>query len=464
MKNIRKSFVISALLLALPNVIQNLITNLAALVDNLMVGGLQEHAIAGVTITNQIVFIITIVMFGIGGTAGIFIPQYKGIGDQQKMTEVFKISLGLSFVFGVFFFLVMNLIPEVILGFFATEEATIYEALSYLRFVQYTLLVLPVSFAIGSAFRFCGHVKIPMYLAMITVGVNTFLNVGLIHGNFGMPAMGVEGAALGTLIARVVELVVLLVLTHVVNSPVKLKLHRFFQLEPQMIKVFLQKGYGLVLNEFLWAFGVQTLAVIYTMRISENIAAMSISSTFSKLIWVGMAGMGVVFALYLGEHLGRGEFEQARRDARRLKKLSLYVGMTLAVLVFLISIPLVRFYQVDPEIIRTGQILLLINVGFSWVHYFNVSCYFILRAGGDTKGVLLIDSVFTWLVMIPVAFATRNFGLWMPIHFFLVQLLEIVKGVVAHGLYRKGKWLNNLTVRETKGESQLDEVVDQVVC
>jgi|GEM_PF-1080244 len=459
----KKSFVLGALLLALPNIIQNLITNLAALVDNLMVGGLQEHAIAGVTVVNQVVFIFTIVMFGIGGTAGIFIPQYKGIGNEQKMTEVFKISLVLSLVFGIVFFVIMGVIPEVILSFFARDAETISEALSYLQFIRYTLLVLPISFAIGSAFRFCGHVKIPMYLAIVIVAISTFLNVGLIHGHFGMPAMGVQGAALGTLVARLVEMVILVLLTRYVLSPVKISFRRFFKLEGVMFKSFIQKGYGLILNEFFWVFGMQTLAVIYTMRISENIAAMSISSTFAKLIWVGMGGMSVVFSIYLGEHLGRDDFDGARRDARRLKFLSACLGLVLASMVLLLSTVLIGLYDVDPEVMRTGRLLLMVSVSFSWLYYLNSSYYFILRSGGDTKGVLLIDSAFTWVIMIPVAFALRGFGLFMPVHFLLVQSLEFVKHGIAYRLYKKGSWLNNLTIVEEKGEVDIDEATDQMV-
>ena len=442
----KKSFMIGALLLALPNMLQNLVTNLAALVDNLMVGGLQEHAIAGVTITNQVIFIFTLVLFGIGGTAGIFIPQYNGIGNKKKVTEMFKISLLFSVLFGTIFFLIMQFIPELILGFFATNPATMSEAISYLRFIQYTLLILPISLAIGNAFRFCGYVKIPMYLAIITVILSTFLNFGLIHGNFGMPAMGVEGAALGTLIARVVELVIFIILTKYMKTPIKIQIRTFFNLKGAMLKSFIQKGYGLVLNEFFWAFGFQTLTVIYTMRLSEHIAAMSIASTFGKLIWVGMAGLSAVFSIYLGEHLARNNFDNAIRDAKKLKTMAAFLGIILGAFVFILSLFLIDFFDVSPQILRTGQILLLINIGFSPLTYLNVSYFFILRAGGDTKGVLIIDSLFSWVIVIPAAFMIGRFGLLLPIHFFLVQLFEFAKFGVAHRLYRKGEWLNNLTI------------------
>jgi len=442
----KRSFIIGAFFLALPNILQNLVTNLAALVDNLMVGGLQEHAIAGVTITNQIVFIFIGILFGISGTAGIFITQYNGIGNEKKVTETFKISLIISIVISVIVFLTMQFAPELVLRFFATNPETKAEATAYLRFIQYTFLILPISLSIGNAFRFCGFVKIPMYIAIITVSLSTFLNFGLIHGNLGMPALGVTGAALGTLIARVVELVIFLVLTVYIKSPIKLQISTFFKLKSDMFKTFLQKGYGLVLNEFFWAFGFQTLTVIYTMRISENIAALSIATTFSSLIWVGMGGMNVVFSIYLGGHLGRNDFDKAKDDAKRLKTISSFMGLTLGTVVFIISLFLVDFFDVAPEVLRTGQIILLISVGFSWLHYLNASYFFILRAGGDTKGVLIIDSLFSWAVMIPAAFVIGRFGLPLPIHFFSVQLFEFAKFGVARRLYSKGTWLNNLTI------------------
>ena len=442
----KRSFIIGALLLALPNILQNLVTNLAALVDNLMVGGLQEHAIAGVTITNQVIFIFTVLLFGVSGTAGIFITQYNGIGNEKKVTETFEISLIFSIIIAAIFFLVMLFVPEVILGFFASNPYTMSEALSYLHFIQYTILILPISLSIGNAFRFCGYVKTPMYIAVITVSLSTFLNYGLIHGNLGMPAMGVEGAALGTLIARAVELVIFVALTIYIKSPIKINLSTLFKLERSMLKTFVQKGYGLVLNEFFWASGMQTLMVIYTMRISENIASMSIATTFSNLIWVGMGGMSVVFSIYLGGHLGRSEFEKAQQDADKLKSISALMGISLGIITFIVSLFLVDFFNVAPVVLRTGQIVLLISVGFSWLNYLNASYFFIMRAGGDTLGVLIIDSLFNWVIMIPAAFIIGRFGLLLPVHFFLVQLFEFAKFGVARQLYKKGTWLKNLTV------------------
>ena len=441
----RKKYIIGVLLLALPNILQNLVTNMASMVDNLMVGGLQEHAIAGVTITNQVVFVFMIVLLGIGGTAGIFIPQFNGVGNNKKVTEAFKVSLVFSVIFSVAFFIIMFFVPEFILGFFATDPATIAEAMSYLRFIRYTFLILPISLAIGSGFRFIGHVKIPMYMSFIAVAINTTLNFGLIHGNFGLPALGVQGAALGTLISRLVELIIFIVLTIYIKSPIKLQLRSFFTLEKSMFKMFVEKGYGMVSNEFFWAFGMQVVSIIYTQRMSENIAAMSIASTFSQMMFIGMGGISVVFSIYLGKHLANNAFDLAKRDARRLKAISVVMGLSLGITVFIASLFLTGFFDVAPETLRTGMTILLINVVFSWLYYLNASYFFILRAGGDTKGVLIMDSFFTWVIMIPAAFLIGRFGLILPIHFLLVQLFEFIKCGLAHRRYRKNEWLNNLT-------------------
>jgi len=441
----KKSFLLGVILLALPNMLQNLVTNLASLIDNLMVGSLQEHAIAGVTVTNQVVFIFTIVLFGIGGAAGIFIPQFKGIGNEAKMTEVFKISLIFSMILSIIFFFAMLIFPENVLRIFAQNPYDIAAAMDYLRFIKYTFLILPISLAIGNAYRLSGFVKIPMYLAFITVGINTVLNIGLINGNFGLPAMGVEGAALGTLLSRILEFIIYILLTKIIKSPVKIKILTLFTIEKSLFRAFIQKGYGLVLNEFFWAFGVQALTVIYTMRLSENIAAMSIAQTFGKLVWVGMGGISVVFSIYLGDHLGRSEFNEAKTVARKLKIISSFTGITLGLIVFAISFFLIGLFNVEPHILRTGQIILAITVGFSWINYLNSSYFFILRAGGDTKGVLIIDSFYTWLITLPAAFLIGQLPIVMALHFFIMQFSEIGKLIVAHRLYKKGTWLKNLT-------------------
>jgi len=441
----KKSLVLTTLMLAVPSIVQQLMTNLAQMADMLMVGQLQETAIAGVTITNQVFFIFMIVLFGIGGTAGIYLTQYHGAGNHEKMNEVFRLSLVFSMGAGALFYVLMHVFPTFILGFFAHDPAVIADAMAYLRYLRYTFLMLPIALMITNGFRFSGYVRLPMYLSMGTVLVGVILNFGLIHGNLGFPALGVAGAGLATLITRALEAFVAILLTFVLDTPIKMKVLQLFKLSKALLLDFIQKGYGLVLNEFFWAFGIQALTVIYTQRISANIASLSIAQTLGNMIFVGMGGMSVAFSILIGEHLGKDEFVEAKVTAKRMLKISALIGLAFGAIVFMLSFPIFGLYDVAPETIETARLLLLINALFSWQYYMNAGLYFTLRSGGDTKSVVLVDSGFNWAIMMPIAFMLGRFGLLLPLHFLLIQFLEFLKFYVGLRQVRKGIWLRNLT-------------------
>lgn len=443
--NKKRSIFITALAFGIPNILQNLVVNLSQMMDNLMVGSLQEYAIAGVTITNQLFFIFTITLFGIGGTAGIFIPQFKSIGNHRKMTDIFHISLLFNLLMGAIFFLAMTVIPTPLFRIFAMDAETIANAHEYLDFIRFTFLLFPFSVAIGDAFRFSGLIKIPMYVSMMTVALNIFFNYIFIFGNFGMPAMGVAGAGLGTLMARIAELGIYLFLTIKIPSPVKLFKPGAFSFEKSLLIQFIQKGYGLVFNEIFWSLGMQILTVIYTRRESHNIAAMSISGSFTRLIFIGMGGMSVAFSLILGESLGQNRFEDAKRDAGKLLKLSTMLGLVLGIGVLVISYLLIDVYEVTLETRHMAERIIWVNVAFSWLYYLNSGYYFTLRSGGDTKSVLLIDSGFVWVITIPLAFIIGRLDLLLPIHFLIIQFNEVLKWAIAKKMLQKGIWLQNLT-------------------
>ena len=444
---IRKEFYLSALFLALPNIIQQLVTNFSQMVDNVMVGSLQEVAIAGVTITNQIFFIFLVVLLGFGATGGIFISQYRGIKNDEKVTEVFRVILLFSLGLGVIFFLIMHFTPELVLQIFAKDPATIDSALSYIQYIKYTFLIFPISMAIAASYRYISLVKIPMYISIITVIISMSLNYVLIYGHFGFPALGVPGAAIGTLIARIVELLIFLILTRKLDTPIKITLKKMFSFELYILKNFINKGYGLITNEFMWALSIQILTVIYTQRISENIAAMSIANVMMNMVFIGMGGMSVAISIIIGDHLGQGKFEKAKEDAKKLIKLGAVLGIALGLVVLGASFFITMLYDVNPDTLRTARIIILITTFFSGVYYLNACIFFIIRAGGDTKGVLIMDSGFNWVVFLPLAFIIGKFIPVMYIHYLVVQFINLIKFATARYMYKKYNWLNNLTVQ-----------------
>lgn len=442
----RKNFYLYILSLALPNIIQQLITNISQLVDNLMVGRLNEIAIAAVSITNQVFFVFTIVLLGLGAAGGIFITQYKGARKEEKITEVYRIILLFNIVIGMIFFVVLTLFPVEVYSLFVKDMSTINSALEYIAFIKYTFLIYPISIAIGTSFRYYGLVKISMYVVMISVLVNVILNYLLIYGNFGFPALGVYGAGMATFISRVVEMSIFIFLTYRLTTPVFTKVRQIFNFEKQILKNFLNKASGLVTNEFLWALGLQVTTVIYTQRITENVAAISISSVLTNLIFVGMGGMSIAISIVVGSSLGQNKFDIARKDSKKIILMSSLIGLFLGVSVFIFSFIITQFYQVSPETIKTARTMIFISASFSWLYYLDASIFFTLRAGGDTRSVLIMDSGFSWVVVVPVAFIIGLFPIYMPFHFFLVQLLDIIKLMIARHRYRKNTWLNNLTI------------------
>jgi len=299
---------------------------------------------------------------------------------------------------------------------------------------------------------------LPLYISLVTVALNVVLNYLFIFGNGGFATMGVVGAGLATLIARILEAVIYIAMTFILRTDIKTLPTQVFSFEKELLVNFVKKGYGLVANEFFWSLGMQTLAVLYTKRISENIAAMSISNAIGNMIFVGMGGMSVAISIILGKHLGQGKFQEAKNDARKLRKYTSLTGLFLGVCVFLLSFLLFNFYDVAPQTLMNARYLLAITASFSFLFYLNASYFFILRAGGDTKSVLFMDAGFVWLVVIPSAFLVGRTSVVLPVHVLLINFLEFAKYLIARWLCNKDTWLRNLTVSE--GEEKLpDEAV-----
>lgn len=442
-----KKFYLSALALALPSILQQLVTNLSQMADNLMVGHLAETSIAGVAITNQIFFIFLIVTFGFGAVGGIFITQYKGANKLDKVTEVFRVEIIFAFCWGLLFFLILNFFPENVLGLLVKNDATVQEGLQYVSFIKYTFLLYPISLMIGSAYRFLGHVKLAMYVAFITVIIGIFLNWVFIYGNLGMPAMGVKGAALGTLIMRIIELSIFIVLTLKLATPIKLHILKVFSFGKEIVKNYIDKAVALIANEFFWALGFQINVIFYTKRISENIAAYSIANVMISLIFIGMGGLSIAISIKLGNSLGQNKFERAKRDSKKLLKLAAGIGLSLGVIVLIASFFITGLYNIDQETLNMTRGLVFVAVFYSWLYYLDSGYFFTIRMGGDTRSVLIMDSGFVWIVVLPLNFLASQFALYMPIHYLMIQSLDVFKMLVARHRYHKDNWMKNLTVK-----------------
>ncbi|WP_423364111.1 MATE family efflux transporter [Mycoplasma sp. P36-A1] len=440
-----KLFYYNALALALPSIIQQFVMIFSSMIDNIMVGSLDAVSIAGVSIANQIFWIYTIVLLGVCAVGGIFIAQYQGAGNDQKTTEVFRVTLLVASMLGIVFFLMMHFIPTIPLTLFSNDSETIDAALHFIKYIKYTFLLYSVSTAIGASLKYYGMIKISMYTSILAVIVNIILNYLLIKGNLGFPALGVEGSAIATLVARITELIVIIWFMIKLSTPIKTKVLDIMHFDHKVLVDYKQKAYGLITNEFFWALGFQLINVAYTQRTRDNIAALSISNVIINLITVGMSGMNVAVSILVGNSLGKGDFVKAKKDASRLFKLSAAIGIFLGSAALASSFFVTSLYNVDVEIILKARWMIAVAAGFAFLYYLNATHFYVLRAGGDTKSVLLMDSGFTWVIILPLAFLTGFAHLYMPVHYFIIQFLDLVKLIVARHRFKRGKWLVNLT-------------------
>lgn len=435
-----------ALSVAIPLMVQQLITSSVNLVDNLMVGQLGDAALGGVAAVNRFYIIATYGTNGILSAAAIFIAQFFGAREEERMKQSFRFSVLSAYVIMISFFILGVLIPEPIVRFFTSELPIIELGTRYMRIAAFTFLPMALSLAISSAMRAVGETRVPLIISAGAVLTNTCLNYCLIFGNFGFPRMGVEGAALATLIARIAEVIALLLALNRMSMPFKTRLRELFHVPGDLAKSILLKAAPLALNEVLWSLGMATLFKFYSTRGPEVMSGYSIANTIGDLFFVLFGGMAAATTVLVSQPLGANRLDEARSHAYQLIGFSLMLSVLFAVLMLGSSFVVPHFYQVSPQAKQVAVDVLRIMALMFWIYMANTQCYFTLRAGGDTRSTLFMDSGYMWLVNIPLVGCLTYFtGSSILLLYFVGQMTDIVKLVFGYSLVRKEKWVVNLT-------------------
>ncbi|MGN0317315.1 MAG: MATE family efflux transporter [Lachnospira sp.] len=453
-----KQFYIYVLGIIVPMIVQNLITNFVSMLDNIMVGQVGTAQMSGVSIVNQFMFVFNISIFGGVAGASIFGTQFFGKGDYegQKYTVRFRLIM-CSVVIAVFAAVLFFFDEELISLFLSKDdspkmlEATLEYGKDYLRIMLFSMVPFGIGQAYSSVVRECGETMIPMYGSIAAIGVNLFLDYALIFGHFGMPAMGVKGAAIATVIAKCVEAFVVIIWAHTHSSKNKYikGLYRGFYIPGSLVKKMLIKGCPLLLNEFLWSFGMSVVAQSYSVRGLDVVAARNIATTLTNLFSVIYIQTGAGIGIIIGTKLGAGMLKQARDFDNKLIVFSLFITTIVAV----ILLPVAKFF---PDIYNTEQNIkdlatyyIVIQALAMPIWSFTNACYFTLRSGGKTGITFLFDFLSSWLIMIPLAFVLSHFT-DMEIHllFAVVTFSEVFKAIAGFFLVRSDIWINNLVTEK----------------
>ena len=451
-------YIKKALLIAIPIMIQNGITNIVGMLDNVMVGRVGTDPMSGVAVVNEILFVWMLMIFGGLSGIGIFTAQYTGKGDTEGVRNTFRLQILVSLLITIAGIAVFLTRGEQLVSLFLTEdtgignaEATLSFAMSYFKVMCLGLVPFAVTQAYAGTLRSTGETVMPMTASLIAVAVNLVGNYILIYGKMGAPALGVVGAAAATVISRIVELLCLALWTHLHAEKYRFVkgVYRSFHVPAALIRSCAVKGMPLLLNETMWAGCSATLTQIYSVRGLSVIAAFNISRTISNVFNVAFIAMGSAIGIIIGQELGAGgkSAEEVKKDAWILTWFSVGLCVISGGLLTLVSGAFPLIYNTSDEIRAMAVGLIRISAVCMPLYAFENASYFVIRSGGKTVVTFFFDSCFGWIFSIPAAwFLVHRTGLPILTLFFIVQMIEWIKCVIGFVLMKKGIWINDITV------------------
>ncbi len=455
----KREFVSHTMMIALPIMLQNGITNFVNMLDNIMVGRIGTDPMTGVSIVNSLLFVWNLCVFGGLSGIGIFTAQYCGKGDHEGVRRTFRLQIITSVLLVLIGIAVFAAYGEPLINLYLHEDggggsvqATMQAARSYLGVMCIGFLPFALTQAYGTTIRSHGETIAPMIASFLAVGVNLVGNYILIFGKLGAPAFGVVGAAIATVISRFVELTYIVVWahTHAERVPFVVGALRSLYVPADLTLSCIQKGTPLLLNEALWSGGQAMLTQCYSVRGLSVVSAFNISQTLANLFNVAFISMGSAIAIIIGQKLGEWGESKARElkeEAWKLTLFSVFLCLISASLMFAISGIFPKIYNTTDEIRALAAGLICVTACFMPVHAFNNSSYFIIRSGGKTFITFLFDSCFCWAASIPAAFYLAHYT-QVPIlpMYAAVCSVELVKVVIGLTLVNKGIWIRDITV------------------
>ena len=451
-----KGFYKRVFLLAIPMIIQNTVTNFVSLLDNIMVGQLGTAQMSGVSIVNQLIFIFNLAIFGISAGAGVFTAQFHGAKDTDGVRHTMRYRLMASVVMTGIFLVTLSFFQDDLIRLFLQGDGSAEEAARFLSYgkdylfvMMFGLLPFAISGAYSGTLRESGQTFVPMVAGTVAVFVNLSLNYVLIFGHLGLPAMGVKGAALATVISRYVEMAIVTLWTHLhpKRNPFVRGLFKSLYIPFSLLKKLALKGLPLLCNEVLWSFAITFMTQRYSTRGLDVVSALNMTSTINNLSNVVTLTLGSVTGILLGQMIGAGQSIKAvRAESKKLMFLSLCAGTVFGGMLISISGLYPQLYNVDDSIRQMTASMIFIIALFKPVMGLVHSCYNTIRAGGKTWMTFINDSGFMWCVSAPLAFCLTQFTdiPILPIYF-LCQVPEILKLVMSFFILRTDAWMQNLT-------------------
>ncbi len=450
-----KAFYSRVFAIAIPIIIQNGITNFVSLLDNVMVGQVGDLPMSGVSIVNNLIFVFNLCIFGASSGAGIFTAQFHGTGDQQGVRHTFRFKFLVCLLLTAVGIGVFSLGWKPLINLYLTGEGDPQDAAAALQYGKDYLFIMlmglpafAMSNVYSSTLRETGQTVVPMAAGILAVFVNLIGNYILIFGHFGAPAMGVEGAAVATVLSRYVELVIIALWTHrnTHKNPFIEGVFYSLYIPADLFKSIVKKGMPLLINEFLWSSGMAVLNQCYSTCSLDVVPAMNISSTLYNLGSVVYLSMGNAVGILMGQLLGANTEEGELRDTNnKLVAVSVFSGLVFGILMAAFSGLFPLLYNTSDRVHSLATQLICVSAFMMPFNSYTNAAYFTLRSGGQTTVTFLFDSCFVWGFCVPLAFCLSRFTN-MPIVplYMICQGTDFIKCVIGGWMIKRGKWIQNL--------------------
>lgn len=441
-----KKFLKKTIAIGIPIAVQALLNTTLNLVDTMMIGSLGESTIAAVGLANKVFFVFTLLLFGIVSGSSILTAQYWGKRDVKNIRRVLGISLIIGLSGAVIFMLAGLFIPKVVMSIFTPSEGTISIGASYLAIVALSYPLTAITNCYISLLRATNQVKAPVFISIVSILVNVVLNYTLIYGNFGAPKLGGQGAAIATVIARLVECLSILAVVYISKGPAAAKIKELVAFDKEFIKKYLITVSPVIANEFMWGLGVTMYSLVYGRMGDEAVAAITITQNVEQICVVIFQGLSSATAVILGNELGANEIKDAERHSKSFFVLQFMLTIVMGMVCLLIRTPLINLFSVPDNIAADITKCLTVFVCYLPFRMFNlINIVGVLRSGGDTKASLLLDITGVWCVGIPFAFL-GGIVLGLPIYYVyaMITIEEVYKFILGLRRYKQKKWLRNI--------------------
>ncbi len=434
-------------LIAVPIALQQLITTSLNMVDTLMVGKVSVDAVAAVGVANQYYFLLSMVMFGVYSGGMVYFSQYWGKREVHNIHRLLGFTLILGALMAFIFGGIAAINPEMVIRLFTDSEEAIRLGGQYLRIACFSYPFMIISFGFSTGLRAVEQPKFPMIASLIALSLNTVLNIVLIFGLFGFPELGVVGAAIATVVSRIVEFIIILTFAYKRTTVMNPSIKALLSFDKPLIKMLMITSLPVVINEMFWGLGTTAYMMIYGQINVEAISVMNVVNSIANIFFIAGIGVGNASTVMLGKQLGAGHTQKAIEMAALFTRTCLVVGI-ISGFIFVFCTPLLlplydSFDEQTLNLMKTVMLIFAIGIPFRFQNMLNIVGIF--RAGGDTRYAMVLEVGVLWTVGVLGCFiAVTVFNAPLVVVAAIVQFEEMIKVVIGHQRVKSNKWVKTL--------------------